>query len=423
MKCKRSFCSSVGIIIAILLLFSLPCSAKGNRKEPYTLKVRNGSNITSQLKKALKKQSHIIIPRGSYTCGSVTLPGGKNITLDAKGATIKKGSLRIKGKIGSITIQGGTWDGKHKVSNVFKIDGTTKGKVRLENLVVKNAAKSSVYVSKAKNVTLTNVTSKKAGGNGISLYNCKVKMVNPTIRDSYWFGISVRQGANVTIDGGLITTSGQRPRKTVSRDDAMAGGLSVTQKSSATATGTVFSKNVACGVAAAGDSVKERSTVNLYGVRCTDNGDHGVGARPNAEVRIGSDGSQRSIFQGNAYHGVMIKQGCFSPEISDADFLNNGGMGLNVSEDTTLKKLRNCTFSGNGSYDVYVRYNSAIESVVDCKTDWGELNESYRDYDEDDDDEQDEEDEEKEEDDGENEDGDEIEENEEWDEDEYTGED
>ena len=380
MKRKKSIFSSMGLLLALVLLFSFPCFAKSNQK-PYTLKVKNGSNITTQLKRALKKQSHIIIPKGDYTCGSIILPGGKNITLDATGATIKKGSVRIKGKIGTITIKGGTWDGKKKASNVFRIEGATKGKVKLQNLVVKNAAKSSVCVRKSKNVTLTNITSKKAGGNGISLYDCKVKMVNPMIQDSYWFGVSVRQGANVTIEGGLITTSGQRPRKTVSRDDAMAGGLSVTQKSTATATGTTFSKNVACGVAVAGDSTEERSTVNLYGVSCIDNGDHGVGARPNAVVHIGSANGKRSIFQGNSYHGVMIKQGCFSPRILDSDFCSNGGMGLNVSENTILKELRNCTFSDNQKYDVYVRYNSAIESVVDCKVDWGELEESYRDFD------------------------------------------
>ena len=383
MKHKKSIFSSVGLLLALVLLFSFPCSAKSYHK-PYTLKVKNGSNITSQLKRALKKKSHIIIPKGSYSCGSITLPGGKSITLDATGATIKKGSVRIKGKIGTITIKGGTWDGKKKGSDVFRIDGTTNGKVRLQNLVVKNAAKSSVCVRKSKNVTLTNITSQKAGGNGISLYNCKVKMVNPKIQDSYWFGVSVREGAKVTIEGGLITTSGQRPRKTVSRDDAMAGGLSVTQKSTATATGTTFSKNVACGVAAAGDSTEERSTVNLYGVSCIDNGDHGVGARPNAVVRIGSDNGHRSVFQGNAYHGVMIKQGCLSPGICDSDFCGNGGMGLNVSENTILKELKNCTFSDNQSNNVYVRYNSAIESVVDCKSDWGELEEFYQDFDEDD---------------------------------------
>lgn len=329
---------------------------------PYTLNVKSGDDLEEALEEALSRHSHVIIPAGTYTCEYISLSGLGDTVLEAEGATITGAYLGF-GDSGKAVVKGGVWKDAY-----VGVRGASNVELRPEKLSIQGSEGShGLLITGAENLTLANITIEGAGDDGIFISSSKnITLINPTVKKSYFFGIALRNGSTATIEGGLITTSGQRPRSAVSREDAKAGGLSVTEGSECTVYDATFSQNVACGVAVAGDSKSETSTVNLYGVKLLDNGDHGVGGNPYAVVNLDKSKKQRSLAEGNAHNGVQVIDTSFSDFIRNTDFRKNGQDGLSIAKGSKVKLVENCTMNNNKKHGVMIRHDSVVQKLNKC---------------------------------------------------------
>ena len=329
---------------------------------PFTLSVQSGSDIGEVLDDALMEHAHVIIPAGTYSCQSIDFDGLDDSILEAEGATIT-GTYLGFGDSGKITLKGGIWEDAW-----LGLRGAANVELRPERLVIQGRTEThSVTITGAENLILENIVCEQACDDGFFISSSKnITLINPTVRDSYYFGIALRNGSTATIEGGLVTTSGQRPQTSDIREDYKAGGLSVTEGSVCTVYDATFSKNVACGVAVAGNSKSKTSTVNLYGVQLLENGDHGVGGNPYAVVNLDQSATQRSLVEGNAHNGVQVIDTSSSDFIRGTDFRKNGQDGLSIAKGSTVKLVENCTMSGNLWHGIKIRHDSVVKKINKC---------------------------------------------------------
>ena len=268
---------------------------------------QSGVGIDSS-KTALKIDNATIEENGDYgininssknvtVTGNTTISSNKNCGIRVAGSeevSIKNAAISNNAKSGVAVSS----SGKLTVSDTTINNNGTGNKDYGMNLngvttatitkVTSNSnASHGMLITASKGVNVSeSIFNTSIGGYGIYC-NGKTEAVfnNVICQQNYWSGMSMSDiGTKVTVTGGKYSQNGTRP-DTKKDDDTTCAGIGAYNGAALTATEVVCENNHGCGIALTGTKDKV-VTAYLYGITLNNNGDHGLGCRPYANVTI-----------------------------------------------------------------------------------------------------------------------------------------
>ena len=172
-------------------------------------------------------------------------------------------------------------------------------------------------------------------------------------------------GTKVTVTGGEYSQNGTRP-DTKEDDDTTCAGIGAYNGATLTATEVVCKNNHGCGIALTGTKDKV-VTSYLYGVTLNDNGDHGLGCRPYANVTITKSSSGRkNKLNNNKNHGILLNDHCTIVSMDNVTCAKNKKAGISVAVKSTVKSMSSCNFYENKEDGIHLS-DRAIATIKKTK--------------------------------------------------------
>ncbi len=221
-----------------------------------------------------------------------------------------------------------------------------------------------------KSATITvNGSKKKNSGHGIYVYDSTATLDKLTVTSNYWCGVSATgPKTKLTVNKGKFEGNGTRPMIDAEDDDVLSAGIGVYKKANAVIKEAVCNNNHGSGVTVASTKKDGLASVTVMGCTLTNNGDHGIGGHPYAEVNVkASKGGKRTVISGNKNNGILISEYSSSKYIMNADISNCGNMGVSLIMSSNAKLISDCTFTGNGKDGVRLADNSKVtKGISDC---------------------------------------------------------
>lgn len=364
-------------ILAMVFLWAMPVqtaeAADGYKYDSstntYIIEATSG-NITEDVNDALdamvtstKKLGTLVIQPGSYEVNLINLKKS-NVTITAEGATLKFMGSNVNGQylvkctnstIKNVTIEGGTWDGNKKASNVFGFSGlgTKAGGITIQDCKVKNSIDANIRVNNGQNIVVKNVTTtnteygiyiEKATdvtlekvqasacevGVDLRKLNGTNSIKNTTVEKCTRVGMQIKdQPTVITMTGGSCNNN--------------YAGISLTTGAKLTMKEVDVSNNKSNGISPVGNRDK-KTVLNIYNSSFNNNGRHGVAGANYVEIY-----AKDSEMNGNSSNGVMLRDYCSSKGLINLTTNKNKMNGILIQGKSTCSKISGCVAMENGT--------------------------------------------------------------------------
>lgn len=265
--------------------------------------------------------------------------------------------------ISDATVNNNGTDSKDYGINLNNVDTAT-----VTNVTASSNASHGLLITASKGIHVSESTfNTSVGGYGIYC-NDKTEAVFSSVicQQNYWSGMSMSDtGTKVTVTGGEYSQNGTRP-DTKEDDDTTCAGIGAYNGATLTATEVVCKNNHGCGIALTGTKDKV-VTSYLYGVTLNDNGDHGLGCRPYANVTITKSSSGRkNKLNNNKNHGILLNDHCTIVSMDNVTCAKNKKAGISVAVKSTVKSMSSCNFYENKEDGIHLS-DRAIATIKKTK--------------------------------------------------------